>query len=88
MELFVEKYFGKDAEYYWIADEVGGCLYVNDRFFNINDIVNFIRYRYTPDQMFEYYDKELESKEKGQDYFPNIKNWKKLNENKVSNRKR
>jgi hypothetical protein len=77
MELFVEKYFGKDAEYYWIADCIGEVLYVNDRFFDLKDIVDFIQYRYTADQMFDYYDYRLDLQEKGKSPI-NIKNWKRL----------
>jgi hypothetical protein len=53
---FIEKYFGKDSENYWIADEVGGVLYVNDHFFNLGDIVDFLRFHYSKNKMFEYYE--------------------------------
>ena len=76
MELFVEKYFGKDAEYWWVGDCIGEVLYVNDRFFGLTDIVDFIQYRYTVDQMFDYYDYRLDLQEKGESPI-NIKNWKK-----------
>jgi len=83
-EYFVEKYFGKreDVEYYWIADDIGGVLSVADYFFNLSDIVDFIKYRYTRKLMFEYYDYALEyhmqKKHKKDDYLINIKNYKKL----------
>ena len=74
-EAFIKKYFGKDAEYYWIADCIGEVLYVNDRFFGLTDIVDFIQYRYTADQMFSYIDYRLDLQEKGESPI-NIKNWK------------
>ena len=80
-DVFIEKYFGKTREmieHYWIADEVGGCLYVNDRFFNVDDMVDFLQYNYTADQMFHYYDARLKNQEAGDDAFFNIKSWKKL----------
>ena len=77
MELFVEKYFGKDAEYWWVGDCIGEVLYVNDRFFDIKSIVDFIKYRYTADQMFDYYDYELKCHDDNESPI-NIKNWKKL----------
>lgn len=62
-KLFVRHYFGKDADSYWIAEQTGGVLYVNDYFFNLNDIVDFIRYRYSKKKMFEYYDYALKAHE-------------------------
>ena len=41
-QYFVNHYFGRDAEAYWIADDIGGCLYVNDYFFNLGTMVDFI----------------------------------------------
>ena len=54
-EYFVERYFGKDADWFWIAGDVGGCIEVGDYFFNLANIVDFIRYKYTRKQMFEWY---------------------------------
>lgn len=78
---FVRKYFGKDTEYYWIGDEVGGVLSVADYFFNMSHMVDFIRYKYTKNMMFEYYDYSMEygmKKHKSTDYLINIKNYKYL----------
>ena len=79
-EYFINKYFGKSKsiESYWIADDIGGCLVVNDYFFNLGDIVDFIKYRYTPTKMFEYYDYALKAHELGAEYVVNIKNYKKM----------
>jgi hypothetical protein len=81
---FIKRYFGKleEVEYYWIAEDVGGVLSVADYFFNLGDIVDFIKYHYSKDLMFEYYDYALEyhmqKKHKSTDYLINIKNYKKL----------
>ncbi len=79
-DVFIEKYFGKktETEFYWIADQIGGCLYINDRFFSVEDLVDFMKCNYTADEMFLYYDKRLESAEGGDDAYINIKSWKKL----------
>jgi hypothetical protein len=83
-EYFIEKYFGKleDVEYYWVADDVGGVLAVADYFFNLSDIIDFIKYHYSKDLMFEYYDYALDyhmqTKHKKSDYLINIKNYKEL----------
>lgn len=58
--LFVRHYFGKDADSYWVADEIGGVLYVNDYFFSMHDMVEFIRCRYSKEKMFEYYEYRLQ----------------------------
>lgn len=84
IEGFITRYFGKieEVEYYWIAEDVGGVLVVADYFFNLGDIVDFIKYNYSKDKMFEYYDYALDyhmqKKHKSTDYLVNIKNYKKL----------
>lgn len=80
-KYFVEKYFGKDAEQWWVADMIGSVLYVNDHFFDMEDICEFIRHKYSAKDMFKYYDYSQALSEKGE--FPvNIKHWKKLCKNK------
>jgi len=81
---FVKKHFGKSASYYFIGDEIGGTIEVCDSFFSLDDIVGFMRYKYTSKQMFDYYDERLEKAmieedEEEKKVMPNIKNWKKIN---------
>jgi len=80
--FFVEKYFGVDVDFYWIADDVGGTIEVNDYFFDMSSITDFIKYNYSRKMMFKYYDYVLEyhskKKDKDSDYLINIKNYKKL----------
>lgn len=80
-EHFATKYFGKDNDAWWVADEYGGVLAVADYFFNMRDITDFIRYNYTRKMMFEYYDYALkfhtEKQPKGE-FLINIKNYKKI----------
>lgn len=73
--LFVRHYFDREADTYWVADEIGGVLYVNDHFFDLNDIVDFIRYRYSKKKMFEYYDYALKMHEDKKTLI-NIKNYR------------
>lgn len=77
-EYFVTKYFGKDAEYYWIGDEVGGVIEVADRFFSMSDIADFVRHKYSAKMLFSYYDQKLDSDMKNKEWRYNIKNYKKL----------
>lgn len=76
-EEFVKKYFGETAEVYWVADEVGGVLSVNDYFFNLSTMIDFLRYKYSSKKMFEYYNYRIGLI--GSNDIPiNIKNYKKL----------
>ena len=72
---FTQRYFGKDIEYYWIADEIGGTIEVVDYYFSLDDMIQFTRHKYTKNQMFEYY--EYARAMQLQDETPiNIRNWK------------
>ena len=78
-DYFVDKYFGiiENPDCYWVADEIGGVLYINDYFFNLSDIVDYIKYRYSKDKMFKNYEYRLKCLQNNE--IPiNIKNWIKL----------
>lgn len=76
-DYFVGRYFDNPTDVYWIADITGEVLVVNDYFFNLSDILNFIRYDYSKKKLFEYYDYALDCAEN--DKLPiNIKHYKKL----------
>jgi hypothetical protein len=58
---FIDKYFGKTAtEYYWIGEEIGGVMAINDYFFDFDSMLQFMRHKYSRKKMFEYYDYALE----------------------------
>jgi len=75
---FVTHYFGRNAvlDMWWVADEVGGVLFINDYFFNVQDMVDYIRHKYTRKMMFEYYDYSLLWAEKGKTAPYNIATYK------------
>jgi hypothetical protein len=80
MELaltFVKRYFDEDSEYWWVNEEVGSVLNVGDYFFDVNDMLDFMRYDYTKEQMFKFYNDRLEAGMNSHT-FPNIKNYLKL----------
>ncbi len=79
---FLTKYFKEATDVYWVADEVGGVLFVNDYFFSLQDMMDFIKYGYPVKKMFEYYDYRLLNVEQGGSPPYNIKNWIKLTNNK------
>ncbi len=64
-QAFARHYFGKNAEVWWVAEEIGGVLNINDHFFNLNEIVDFLKYNYSVKKMFEYYDYALECHRNG-----------------------
>ena len=84
-DVFIEKYFGtKEVESWWVADEPGGVLFVNNYFFNMSDIVDYLRYDYSTKKMFEYYEYSMDIQSEGGVPI-NIKHYKKLkktNENR------
>jgi hypothetical protein len=57
---FALKYFDKDCDIYFVADDVGGVLFINDYFFNMKDIVDFLKSKYSKDKLFEYYQYALD----------------------------
>ena len=59
--VFTNRYFKNSvSDIYWVGDEVGGVLCVNDYFFDIGRICEAIRYNTSVKRLFEYYDKEIE----------------------------
>lgn len=76
-DYFVKKYFVSEANDYWIGGDVGGVLAVNDYFFSLSDMVDYLRYRYSKNKMFSHYDYTLKCYEKDERPI-NIKNWIKL----------
>lgn len=75
---FTIHYFGKDiSDMWWVSDDIGGVLAVNDYFFDIEMMRDFLRYRYSKKMMFEYYDAKLEADTKGKT-IANIKNWRQI----------
>lgn len=61
-EYFSARYFGNGVtDSYWVADDVGGVYVIADYFFSVNDMVDFIKYSYSKENMFEYYDYALEN---------------------------
>ena len=75
---FEDRYFGKDStETWWTAEIVGGTLVINDYFFTLDDMMNFIRYDYSNDDMFNYYQYALDTY--GEDKVTVcIRDWRKL----------
>jgi hypothetical protein len=60
---FAHKYFGEYYQYNksdWVGLEIGGVICINDYWFNVDDMISFMKYKYTKNEMFAYYDYALE----------------------------
>ena len=87
-KTFILKYFGKAdfekgyIDYWWVSDDCGGVMFINDYFFSLDDMIDFIKNNYSKKDMFDYYDLRLDFDsyigKKKREPVPNIKNWKKL----------
>jgi hypothetical protein len=55
--VFVEKYYGKEyvEDMYWIGGSIGETLGINDEFWDLNNIMDAVRYDYTQDQLLSWY---------------------------------
>lgn len=74
--VFKEKYYGKkEVEAWWVADEIGGVYFINDNFYELNQMVDFLKYKFPQKKMFEYMEYNLEMYEKGETPW-NIKTYK------------
>jgi len=52
--VFIEKYFSDvPVDSYWVGSEIGGVLFINDHFFNLSDMVDYLKYDYSPEEMFQ-----------------------------------
>ena len=58
-DLFIKKMGFEKDECWWVGDEIGGTLFCDQYFFNLDRIVEFFRYDATAAQLYEYYDYEL-----------------------------
>jgi hypothetical protein len=74
-EFFVKKYFGKDAECSWVSDRIGDVFYVNDYRFDVGRMREALEYKATSDQLFEYWNYELEMWHRGEKVRHNFVNY-------------
>ena len=56
-EAFTIKYFGKDAECWWVNDEIGTIFYVNEHWFSFEDMLFCICKNISSKKLFECYSK-------------------------------
>lgn len=76
---FASKYF-KDYVYDntdWVGNEIGGVICINDYWFTPENMLDYLKHKYSAKKMFEHYDYAMNRKEKGKTVV-NIRNYKKL----------
>lgn len=56
-EAFIKKYFDEDACYWWVNDETGTVFYINDFWFNFEDMLYCICNNITTKRFFSCYSK-------------------------------
>lgn len=80
---FIEIFF-KDVptEKWWVGGDIGGCVSINDYFFDLDRIVEAIKYKATPEQLFDYQELEIDLARKNKKPEVNFRNYLKLNEAK------
>ena len=75
---FEKRYFGTNLEdTTWVADLTGETISIADYYFTLTDMMNFIRYNYSEEDMFNYYDYAVDTY--GEDKITVcIRDWRKL----------
>lgn len=76
-EAFRNKYFEPDTEIWWVGDDVTDVCNIGDYWFCPEDMLGYLRNKYTIVEMFKRYDLALDyaTKYSTSDGFYNIKNW-------------
>ena len=58
-KYFCNKYFKTD-EYDWVSNQKGGVLMIGDYYFSLENMLDYLKYKYGVDKMFEHYDYALD----------------------------
>jgi len=76
--IFIAQYFKNvPVDMYWVGGEVGEVTCINDHFFSLTDMIDYMKYKYSVKKMFEHSDYAVACY--SDDRLPvNIKNYKKL----------
>lgn len=62
-DAFVEKYYGEDAsEIFWVGDEIGDLLMINDYCWNVGNMVDAFRWKCSKKRLLEWYELCIEEK--------------------------
>ena len=88
-EAFVTKYYGEKAVFcmFWIGDEIGDILCMNDDFYNVDRMVQALELNATYEQLAEFSEYECECREQGKDKKINFKKFVKHGFELIDNEK-
>ena len=88
-EAFVTKYYGEKAVLcmFWIGDEIGDILCINDDFYNVDRMVQALELNATYEQLAEFSEYECECREQGKDKKINFKKFVKHGFELIDNEK-
>ena len=85
---FIEKYYGTEAtEVWWVAEQVGGVLIINDGFWNLEDIVTALRLKIPKRVLFKWDSDSLDAAMK-EETFMNLNTFFKVEKSKKKENKR
>jgi len=72
LHFFIKKYFGKieEQQFYWIGSQVGAVAHINDHFFDLLEMIEFMKYSASRKQLFDYYDYALNEEEQDRTPLP------------------
>lgn len=71
VKRFCDQYFDNTEDYYFIGNEPDGVVGISDYFFSVSDIAKFLKHDATEDEVFGYYDYQIDQEGKG----INLENW-------------
>ena len=63
-DFFTTKYFKNYSERWWIGDDVGGVMGINDYFFTMDDMLDYLKYKYSFKLMDKHYWYTIDAYEK------------------------
>ena len=79
-KFFIKKYYGDDlSDCWWVGEDIGGVLVVNDDFYSLDRIVDAVKFDATYDQLCDYNDYEMECIDDKKEKTINFRNFVKLN---------
>ena len=72
--IFAQKYFDLDAKCWWVADDIGGVIFINDYSFSMTDMLEYMKYGYSKKKMFKRADYVIDCQYKNK-YPQSIRNY-------------
>lgn len=60
-DFFIKKYFGipRPNDFYWVGGQVGSVAHINDYYFDLLEMIEYLKNSASRKQLFDYYDYAL-----------------------------